>query len=408
MTDGRLRGRDPHYPRAMERRRGDEPRAGRRTAYASLACTAVAGAVVLLEATLTDLPGPAWPAWWWVSYVVLVLVQLVATGLVPPPPGTDRRVWLPALVVTALGTFLLYPDHGLTAALIVVSAANVARYASGRAVIGVIVLQSVAAVAAVALVGAPFVDVVAGAVVYPGFQAFGALVVLAARRETEARQELARTHARLRSTMALLEAASRDAERMRIARDLHDVVGHQLTALAIELEVATHLVAGGQVEEHVTRARAVAKGLLEDVREAVAQMRLTSDDLRPALAGLAGNAPGIEVAVDVEPSLEVSGERAQVIVRCVQEAITNTLRHGGAARLEVTVASEPAGLVVRAADDGCGSARVVPGHGLTGMRERLESLGGSLAVVSTPGEGFVLEGRLPTADGPAEAPAASA
>lgn len=380
-------------------------RAGRRTAYAILACTLVAGTVVLLESTLTDLAGPALPTLWWMSYGALVLIQLVATGLVPPPPRVPHGVWLPALVGSALGTFLLYPDHGLTAALLVVSAAAVARRASTRAVVAVVLFQSVAAVAAVATIGWPLGDILAGAVVYPGFQAFGALVVLTARRETEARQELAETHAELRSTVALLEAASRDAERMRIARDLHDVVGHKLTALVLELEVSTHLVPDGEAADHVARARSVAKDLLEDVRSAVAQMRLTSDDLRPALAELARNAPGLIVAIDVEPSLEVTGDRAQAIVRCVQEAITNTLRHGDATSLDVTVAADRAEVLVRAADDGRGSPRIVPGNGLTGMRERLESLGGTLAVRSSPREGFVIEGRLPHADG---APGATA
>lgn len=389
----------------MAGRLSAEVRAGRRTAYAMLACTLVAGTVVLLESTLTDLSGPKLPTLWWASYGVLVLVQLVATGLVLPPPRVPQRPWLPALVGTALGTFLLYPDHGLTAALMVVSAAAVARHASARAVVGVVLLQSAAAVVAVTLIGWPLADILAGAVVYPGFQAFGAMVVLAARREAEARQELAETHAELRSTVAMLETASRDAERMRIARDLHDVVGHKLTALALELEVSTHLVPEGEPAAHVARARSVAKELLDDVRGAVAQMRLTSEDLRPALVELARNAPGLDVAIDVEPSLKVTGDRAQAIVRCVQEAITNTLRHGDASSLDVTVATDRAEVLVRAADDGCGTTRIVPGNGLTGMRERLESLGGTLAVRSSPREGFVIEGRLPSADNVPRTPA---
>lgn len=371
-----------------------EPKAGRRTAYALLACTLVAGIVVLLEAVLTDLPGPVLPVWWWVSYAVLLVVQLIATGLVRPPARLPSAVWLTALVALSLGTFLLYPDHGLTAALLVVSAATVARHASTRAVVGVILLQSVAAVVAIAMIGWPIADVVAGAFVYPGFQAFGALVVHAARRETEARHELAETHAELRSTMALLETASRDAERMRIARDLHDVVGHQLTALALELEVASHLVED-RASEHVVRGRSIAKQLLEDVRAAVAQMRQGPEDLRPMLAELSQNVPGLDVSVQVDASVQVEGEYAQAIVRCTQEAITNTLRHGGATRLDVRVGSDETGTFVHAVDDGRGIPRVVPGHGLTGMRERIEALGGTLKVSSSPGNGFAIEGRLP-------------
>lgn len=379
----------------MVSRVSEEPRTGRRTANALLACTLVAGAVVLLEATLTDLPCPIWPLWWWLSYSLLVIIQLVATGLVRPPPWIPSHVWLPALVVSALWTFLLYPDHGLTAAVIVVSAAAVARYGSTRAVVAVITVQSLAAITASAMRGGPLADILAGAVVYPGFQAFGALVVLAARRETEARHELADTHAELRTTAALLEAATRDAERVRIARDLHDMIGHQLTALALELEVASHLVDQGTANEHVLRARTIAKGLLEDVRTAVAQIREGPDGLRPMLAELTHNVPGLEVSVRIEPGVQVEGERAQAIVRCTQEAITNTLRHGRAERLDVTVETDPSGVRLRAVDDGQGTARVVPGHGLTGMRERLEALGGSLKVSSSTGKGFAIEGLIP-------------
>lgn len=362
-----------------------------------MACTLVAGAVVLIEATLTELPGPAWPQLWWTSYAVLIVVQSIATGLVPAPTAVPDAVWLPALVVCALGTFLLYPDHGLTAAIIVVSAAAVARHASKRAVVAVIALQSAAAIVAVTLTGWPLADILAGAVVYPGFQAFGAVVVLAARRETEARQQLAKTHAALRSTVPLLAAATRDAERIRIARDLHDMVGHQLTALALELEVASHLVGQDEAGDHVVRARAVTKRLLVDVRAAVAQMRLGPGELGPMLEELADDVPGLDVSIHVEPLLRVEGETAQTILRCAQEAVTNTLRHAGADKLEVLVHADGNDVVVRAVDDGCGTDGIVPGHGLTGMRERLEALGGSLALSSGAGTGFVIEARLPHA-----------
>jgi signal transduction histidine kinase len=375
------------------------PRGGRRTAYATLACTLVAGIVVFLESVVTNLPGSPWPVWWWVSFTLLVVVQLVATGLVPRPAGTPVNAWLTALVVLALTTFLLYADHGLTAAFIVVSAAAVARHASTRALAGVIALQTVVATTGIALVGWPVVDVVAGIVVYAGFQSFGALVVLAARRETEARHELTQTHAALRSTVARLEEVSRDAERLRISRDLHDVIGHQLTALILELEVASHHVGGSEAEQHVLRARTVAKGLLADVRATVGEMRTPPAALGPRLSAIARDVRGLEVSVRVVEDVPIDDETAQTILRCVQEAITNTLRHAEADHLDVVVEARRSGLQLRAVDDGRGAADVELGHGLTGMRERMEALGGSLEVRSRRGEGFVIEGRVPAADG---------
>lgn len=372
------------------------PPEGRRTAFASLACTLVAGIVVFLESVLTDLPGPAQPAWWWCSFTLLLVVQLVATGLLPRPGMVSENVWLPAMVVLALSTFLLYADHGLTAAFIVVSAATVARHASTTALVAVIAVQTVAATAGIALAGWPIVDVVAGVVIYAGFQSFGALVVLAARRETEARHELAEAHAELRATVARLEAVSRDAERLRIARDLHDVIGHQLTALILELEVASHLVDDDtSTEEHVLRARTVAKGLLADVRAAVGEMRKAPQELESMLAAVARDVPGLAVSVEVVESVPIDDETAQTILRCAQEAITNTLRHAGAGRLDLFVEADQRGVRVRAVDDGCGTDSLVPGHGLTGMRERIEALGGSLDVRSSAGGGFVIDGVVP-------------
>lgn len=370
---------------------------GRRTAYASLACTLVAGIVVFLEATMTDLPGSRWPVLWWCSFVLLLAVQLVATGLVARPSRVPGKVWLPALAVLALLTFALYPDHGLTAAFIVVSAAAVARHASRRAIVGVIALQTVVATVAVALVGWPLVDVLAGIVAYSGFQTFGALVVLAARGETEARRELADAHEELRATVTLLEETSRDAERLRIARELHDVLGHQLTALALELEVAGHRVTGSPGHEHVVRSRTIAKELLGDVRAAIGEMRDAPHGLEPTLSVLARNVPGLQVSVRVVEDGTVDPDQAQVILRCAQEAITNTLRHASAERLDVVVEAASGGISIKATDDGQGAERIVPGHGLTGMRERLEALGGTLVVESGPGQGFSLVGRLPRA-----------
>lgn len=375
-----------------------EARAGRRTAYATLACTLAAGIVVLLEAGLTDLPGPASFTAWWVSFAVLVGVQLVATGLVPRPRRTPHAVWLVALVVAALTTFLLYPEHGLTAAFLVASAATVARHCPTRVVLAVIGLQTVLATVAIAVVDWPLVDVLAGVVVFAGFQAFGALVVQAARRETEARHELARAHAELRATVVLLEEATRSTERLRIARDLHDVLGHHLTALALELEVASHSAPG---DVHVERARSIAKGLLHDVRASVGQIREETGPLEASLRALADDVPGLTIRVRVDA--RVGPEQSAVVLRCAQEAITNALRHADAHRLDLVVEPAADGIRFSAADDGRGVAAVVLGHGLTGMRERVESLGGELSVRSGPGAGFGVVATLPHR-GPTPAP----
>ena len=88
-------------------------------------------------------------------------------------------------------------------------------------------------------------------------------------------------------------------------------------------------------------------------------------------------------------------ERAQVVVRCVQEVITNTLKHAQAENLWLELLATPNGIEVSAHDDGCGAREVTAGNGLRGMRERLTSLGGDLSLTSSPGEGFSLHAKLP-------------
>src|SRR5204863_3220827 len=107
---------------------------------------------------------------------------------------------------------------------------------------------------------------------YGGFAAFALYAGWVAEREARQRGELSLLYAELKSTQALLAESSRLAERARIARDLHDVLGHHLTALSLSLEVASH-VADGKAKAEVERARSLSKLLLAEVRGVVSQFR---------------------------------------------------------------------------------------------------------------------------------------
>jgi signal transduction histidine kinase len=103
------------------------------------------------------------------------------------------------------------------------------------------------------------------------------------------------------------------------------------------------------------------------------------------------------VSLRLPPDLAVADPaRAEAVVRCVQEVITNTTRHAGAHELVIEMRNEGGGLVITAQDDGRGG-RFTPGNGLEGMRERFETLGGSLAVSTSEGAGFRVKGMLPLA-----------
>lgn len=107
---------------------------------------------------------------------------------------------------------------------------------------------------------------------YVGFSSFAFVIGLVAKQQAQARDEQRRLNSELRATRALLAESSRLSERMRISRELHDLLGHHLTALSLNLEVASHL-SSGKVNEHVRQAHTLAKLLLTDVREAVSQLR---------------------------------------------------------------------------------------------------------------------------------------
>jgi signal transduction histidine kinase len=230
-----------------------------------------------------------------------------------------------------------------------------------------------------------------------GFQVFTVLMSHATAREALARNELARLNAELRATQQLLVDSGQVAERMRIARELHDLVGHHLTGLSLNLEVASHL-AQGKTQEHIHTAQSVTKLLLQDVREVVNSLRGDdSFELGRAIRTLTKEIPKPRIHLDVPEDLGIYDPvRAETILRCVQEIITNTVRHSGAENLWIELVKTTDGVEVCARDDGRGVKQLKPGNGLTGMRERVEQAGGRLEIESAPNTGFCLRARIPT------------
>jgi len=221
---------------------------------------------------------------------------------------------------------------------------------------------------------------------YLGFSSFVFVTALVARQQAEAREEQRRLNAELRATRALLGESVRVNERTRISRELHDLLGHHLTALSLNLEVAGHLAPEGRAREHVQQAHTLAKLLLTDVREAVSQLREGGAiDLAAALQPLSENVPAIDIHMDIETPLTLDDpERAHVLLRCTQEIITNTVRHANAHNLWIHARREGGNIVVDARDDGRGADAVVAGNGLRGMRERLAQHGGDLRIETQP------------------------
>jgi len=249
-----------------------------------------------------------------------------------------------------------------------------------------------------ALVHAPVAISAPGTIVYMlAWMCFAFGAGYLATSEARGHRDLARANAELLATQALLSDGTRAAERLRISRELHDVVGHHLVGLSVNLQLASHLAAGCAAEQPLSEASVVARVLLTEVREVVGALRdPRQTDLRRALELLAGGVAEPRIHLSLPDDLDkVDPARAHVLFRCVQEAITNSIKHSGARNLWVELQQTGAGWDMLVRDDGRGAASVTTGNGLKGMSERLEEVGGKLKLETRAGGGFTLHACIP-------------
>jgi signal transduction histidine kinase len=316
----------------------------------------------------------------------------------------DKRGFLVLLAAQAAASIALAalpPCYGLEGALLVLVAIQLGGRVPKTAGFTWIAVQAALLFATMALHWNAHMGVLlAGA--YLPFQLLAFATAGLLSRETGARQSLARANAELEATRELLVETHRVAERVRIARELHDLLGHHLTALALNLEVASHLVpAESEPRTHIEAARDRAKSLLSEVRDTVKTMR-EGEGLRldAAVRALSAGIPRprihLRFAEDLPPC---DSGAAQVLLRCAQEMITNAVRHSDAENLWLEFLCAEGAIEIQARDDGRGSANpdTGGGSGLSGMRDRLEERGGRLAVRSNPGRGFEVVAVLPAA-----------
>jgi signal transduction histidine kinase len=297
-----------------------------------------------------------------------------------------------SLTAAALGFGL---HNSFTGILLVLVASVAVHVLSLRASIYLLIFQTYAYVVGVASdMGA--LNGTATSFAYASFEIFALYTSYIASSESRAREELARTNAEQLATRKLLADSSRTAERVRISRELHDVMGHHLTALSLGLEAARH-APEREVQTHVATARDLTKRLLHEVRQVVGRLREEpAIDLAGALTLLAEGIGTPKVHLSMPDGLRLDDpERAHALVRCAQEILTNSMKHAGARNVWLEVVQGPEGVELKARDDGRGARTVRTGNGLDGMRERLEALGGRLAVDAAPGRGFQVTAWLP-------------
>lgn len=304
------------------------------------------------------------------------------------------RVLLVLQSACALAVVAAAPRGGTSPVLLVVIVAQAAHWLSPRATIALALALDVALYLLLRHAGHGAALIVA--TIYAGFQGFAALTAHYAATAVQSRDALARVNADLLATRALLADSARDAERLRVARELHDVAGHKLTALMLNLRVLqTEPDLANRPELHV--AQGMASELLGDLRDVVHALRDSRGlDLATALRALAAPMPRPALELHIDDEVRVDDPAvAEAVLRLVQEALTNAARHAGAVRLSVRLARVGDALSIHVEDDGRVRGPIREGSGLTGMRERIAALGGELACSRAPHGGLAIDARLP-------------
>ena len=392
-------------------------------------------------------------------YIVLVVVSYVITFAVPMDSATPLRMTLliaAGVFYTLIGLFVqpriqgtsrsldkvayLVVQLALGGAIIYLSEARgwlmvlpliahcVEEFPRGWAVAGTLLVALVSLISvtivltsAIGLDGQPlfplFSDpfweqMVPVALPYLLAFAFVFLYSLAAVREREARTEVERLAAelraanqRLREYAAQAEELATAQERNRLAREIHDGLGHYMTGIHMQIQAGRAVLDLDREAalDALDKAQALAQEGLTEVRRSVSALRaspLDAQSLPQAIEALANECrtAGIKTRFTVRgEACDLSPQAEMALYRVAQEGLTNVRRHAQAAHAEVTLDYRDAGQVQLAVrDDGVGAEAPGGGYGLVGVRERVHLLGGQIEVETKPGEGFCLRVRVPT------------
>ena len=333
------------------------------------------------------LPMAFWPeapasAWW--STLVASVLFLPAYFAFRRWRGGRQRVLVAVVALLGLGLIAFQPGGNT---FVIYACAMAATVLPARRAVLVTALLLAAMAAAFY-----FVLPLGLALAYAAMATAICVLVVAGVVMTRARQ---RRDAELRLTQDEIARLAAMAERERIGRDLHDLLGHTLSLVALKSELAGRLVDADPAAARVQigEVESVARKALAQVREAVVGIRATGLEAELAAARLALLSADVRLdqrlaSVALEPAVE------SALALALREAVTNVLRHARASRVDVELVAEAGEVRLRIADDGRGGA-TAPGNGLAGMRERLAAFGADLEVDSPEGGGTRLQITLP-------------
>jgi two-component system sensor histidine kinase DesK len=221
-----------------------------------------------------------------------------------------------------------------------------------------------------------------------------------ARAATRNRMRLAAANAELFATQQLLNDAARASERLRIARELHDSIGHHLTALNLHLDLGIRQ-SGVDVPPSARTARELAQETLANMRVAVSnERRERAIDLRQALQTLCSGISQPRIALAIDAGFETQTPAlAEALFCCVREAIANAVRHADARTVEVSLTCSENEIALCIADDGIGLESRADGGGLRAMHMRVAEHGGAMQIVKgRRGGGCTIDIRIPAAE----------
>jgi two-component system sensor histidine kinase DesK len=211
----------------------------------------------------------------------------------------------------------------------------------------------------------------------------------------------------LRSARAEIAQHAADRERARIARDLHDLLGHSLSLITLKGELATRLLPEGAAGTNEVRDMlALSRDALQQVREAVSGYRHPTLATELTASQIALKAAAIEVAV--EQSVGVLDRESEAVLGWViREATTNVIRHSGAKKCRIFLREAGGRVVAEVTNDGSHVVERPPGNGLRGLQERLSAVGGTLDASPDAHGGFYLRATIPESTTPGSTPTPS-
>jgi two-component system, NarL family, sensor histidine kinase DesK len=207
----------------------------------------------------------------------------------------------------------------------------------------------------------------------------------------------ARTNSLLEGANSEIERLSQEAERERIARDLHDLLGHTLTVITVKLDLARRLLSldSDRARIEIADAEQTARHALAEVREAVSGYRAEGLDAEISRARRSLLSADIELTTTLAP-VNLSPSHVNALCLALREAVTNIVRHAHATASQVTLLEKNGTIYFAVEDDGRGG-QIREGNGLRGMRERLQSMGGTVKLTGSANGGTRLELTLPLA-----------